>query len=319
MNVRFCTLFDSRYATRGLVMLESLETYRRGGDEVIILAMDAVARTMVEAVNHGRWQVVDVANLADVDLLAAQKTRPMREFCWTCTPALAAWLVNTSADADIVVYLDADLMFFSDPRLLLAELDNDGVVLIHEHRYSPDRTAWAASSGRFNVGFVAFRVVPQARQCVERWRAQTLERCELDPEQGLCGDQGYLNEWPSLYPNLRIMRHLGGGVAPWNVSQYRVGRSGNAPTVEGQPVVFFHYHALQKLFDRRFGFVAANPAVGYQFPRATLDVIFRPYAQRLRRATRMLTGAGFAIEADRTIDRAELLYGIARGRYVSAI
>src|SRR5207248_4278570 len=137
-------------------------------------------------------------------------------FCWTCTPALASWMVRTSTENDIVVYLDSDLLFFGNPRTLLEELDDTAAILIHEHRFSPDRTAWLTTSGRFNVGFVAFRVGDEARACVTRWRAQTIACCESNPEKGLCGDQAYLNEWPALYPNLRIMQNLGGGVAPWN-------------------------------------------------------------------------------------------------------
>src|SRR5262249_30070960 len=151
--------------------------------------------------------------LQDGELDLAERQRPRREFCWTCTPALSAWMVRNSADGDIVIYLDADLLFFDDPRLLLEELATGGSVLIHEHRFSPDRIQFEPSSGRFNVGFVAFQVGDEARQIAEDWRAQTIKCCILDPDKGLCGDQGYLTAWPDHYPNVRVMRNIGGGVA----------------------------------------------------------------------------------------------------------
>jgi hypothetical protein len=260
-----------------------------------------------------------VADLEDAELSALEKSRPRREFCWTCTPALSAFMMRTGKEGDMVVYLDADLLFFADPRILLRDLDDGGAVLIHEHRFSPDRMSYLSTSGRFNVGFVGFRVCDEGRACVERWRDQTFERCELDSDNGYCGDQGYLNEWPGLYPNLRIMQNIGGGVAPWNVNQYQVGCSRKGPTVDDQHIVFFHYHALRTVFTRTFGFVAVEPAYGYEFGRIAMDLIFRPYARRLRSASRRIERAGFAVDADRVIGLKELVYGLRLGQFVQAI
>jgi len=319
MRVRFCTLFDSRYATRGLVMLQSLDAYRRSHDEIFILAIDEQAQRMVSRINPGHWQIVKVAELHDSELRAAEQQRPRREFCWTCTPAMAAWLVHDSDENDIVVYLDADLLFFNDPRILLVELDEGASVLIHEHRFSPDRIAWEPTSGRFNVGFVAFKVGDEARECADRWRAQTMERCVLDPENGYCGDQSYLNEWPGRYPNLRIMRNVGGGVAPWNVNQYRLGRKEHRPTVDDREIVFFHYHALKTLAHRTLGMVAVQPAYGYDLPAATQRIIFRPYSRRLGFMTLRMRLAGFPIEHDRVLGVRELVAGIVARQFVPAI
>jgi hypothetical protein len=319
MAVRFCTLFDSRYTARGLVMLRSLDAYRKSGDEIVVLTMDRVARQVVDQIGQGRWHSVTLTDLGDAELLTVKETRPSREFCWTCTPALSAWMVRTSCEGDIVVYADADLMFFCAPQVLLSELGDDGSILIHEHRFSPDRTEYEKSSGRFNVGFVGFRVGDEARACVERWRSQSIELCILDPDNGHCGDQGYLNEWPTRYPNLRIMRNIGGGVAPWNVNQYVVDRMDGEPVVDGVPVVFFHYHSLKTVHGPALGFIAADPAYGYEFPRKTVDVIFQPYARRLRQASRDAARVGLTAEPDRVASWPALMKGVLRSQCVLAI
>src|SRR5262249_37329455 len=154
----------------------------------------------------------------------------------------------------------------------------------HEHRYSPDRMAWFKTSGRFNVGFVAFRIGDEARACVTRWRQQTIDLCVVDPDKGLCGDQGYLNEWPDLYPNLKILQHLGGGVAPWNVNQYVVNRDHGHPTVNGIPVVFYHYHQLRTLCVTPFGLVGVLPAYGYELSLPVQNAFYQSYVMRLRSA-----------------------------------
>lgn len=311
MPVSFCTLFDSRYLTRGLVMLESIEPYLREDDDVVVLAIDDRAREMLGELNTGSWRVITTPDLHDRELNAVRCTRGHREFCWTCTPALAAWMVRTAPADRIVVYLDADLFFFGAPSILLNELDDGGSILIHEHRFSADRSDFEASSGRFNVGFVAFKANDEGRRCTEHWRAQTIECCVLDPAKGLCGDQGYLTAWPQLYPSLRIMKNLGGGVAPWNVSQYRVSRNSNGPTIDGNPIVFYHFHSFRTLGLRGGSLIAAaQPAYGYEFTSETIKQIYRPYVRQIARATRNVSYRGFSVEADQTPNGKELLRGL---------
>lgn len=318
VRVRYTTLFDSRYLSRGLAMLESIEPHLKIGDEIVVLAMDDRAESVLNSVKRASWRIARIESLGDCELLASEKTRERREFIWTCTPALSRWMIRTSSEGEIVVYLDADLLFFADPRLLLDELGDSGNILIHEHRFSAERAGWEATAGRFNVGMIAFRVGDEARACVERWRTQTIERCELDPKNGYCADQGYLNEWPSLYPGVRVMQNIGGGVAPWNVNQYRVGqRDGGGPTVDGQPIVFFHYHALERLIEPRFGFIAVCPSFGYSFPRGTLNAIYRPYARSIRKIEEGLLESGCDSEGDRVRHWLDIAIGLVRGRYVS--
>ena len=318
-RLHVCTLFDARYATRGLVMLESLARHCALPHHVTVLAMDDEAARMLAAAGRPAWRIVRVGDLGDAELSALQHTRPHREFCWTAAPALCRHLVAAASEGDVVVYLDADLMFFRDPAELLAELDDGGSMLIHEHRYSPDRAQYEASSGRFNVGFVGFRVDQQARACTERWRAQVIALCVLDPARGLCGDQGYLNEWPALYPGLRIMRNIGGGVAPWNLAAYRVGGTRAAPTVDGVKVVFFHYHSFRTLGIGRFGFLAALPAYGYGFPRQAVRLLFAAYAGRIRACQAEMARAGFALATDLVVGLGDALRGLVSGRYLPAI
>jgi hypothetical protein len=317
VKVRYCTLFDRKYLTRGLAMLASLGRHLKGHEEIIVLAMDEPTQAIM-ANREGRGlRVVTVDDLDDAELTALRKTRPRREFCWTCTPALCAWAVRTGREGDLVVYLDADLSFFADPGILLEELAGAYNVLIHEHRFSPDRIAHEASSGRFNVGLVGFRVGPEGRDCVERWRAQTIEKCEIGP--GHYGDQKYLEEWPSRYPGVRILHNIGGGVAPWNVNQYRLGRHGGVPTVDGKPIIFYHYHALETLIEPRWGLIAVRPSIGYRFSRRAMNILYGSYARELRRIDRELRKQGFADEGDRVSHWFDLAIRIFLGRYIRAI
>jgi hypothetical protein len=319
MATHFCTLFDMRYASRGLAMLESLETQFAGEKTVTILAMDDTTPAMVRQMGRPNWKVISVEELGDAELLDVKQTRPHREFCWTCAPALAARMVDIRDEGDVVVYVDADLYFFASPQLLLDELRDGGNILIHEHRYSADRRHYESSSGRFNVGFVAFVVGEESRGCVQRWRRQVLDKCILDPDNGYCGDQGYLNEWPDRYQGLRILENIGGGVAPWNLLSYRVAGDALHPTVDGAQVVFFHYHAFRTVAVNLVGNVAAIPAWGYEFSKDAQKILFVHYSRLLRRISNKAAALGFRVDSDLEHPFRHALRAWMRGNLISSI
>jgi hypothetical protein len=318
-RIHFCTLFDSRYATRGLAMLESLEQHVSERFDVTILAMDDIVPPLIAKLGRPDWRVVQVEDLADAEFTALKQTRPHREFCWTSAPVLCRRMIDIAREGDFVIYVDSDLLFYADPQILLDELGDDGAILIHEHRYSPDRVQYEATSGRFNVGFVAFRVGDEARRCAQRWRDQVIEKCELDPDNGYCGDQAYLNEWPALYPGLRIMRNIGGGAAPWNLTAYTASGRRKRPRVDGIPLVFFHYHSFRTVEVPRLGLIAARPAYGYTFSPKANWLIFQRYARLIRAATGRARRAGFPVKGDETSGIREVVTNVLAGNYVLAL
>jgi hypothetical protein len=315
MTVHFFTVFDKNYAPRGLVMLDSLRRVSRRPVRTVVLALDEDAYRVA---GSRADEVLRIEDLADADFLAAKSTRSHEEFCWTCAPVLSHYMLKRTAPGDFAAYVDADLYFYADPDVLIAEMGSDKNILIHPHRFSPDRTAWEATAGTFNVGFVGFRISDGAMACVTRWRQQVLDLCIKDPEKGLCGDQGYLNEWPSLYPDLRIMRNIGGGTAPWNVCAYRVAGTPERPTVDEQPVVFFHFHQLRIVDCGKHRFLGALYATGYDLPVDVDRYIYRKYVERLQRQTFDLARLGVPIKSDLVYDFATFFDYVA-ARYIHPV
>jgi hypothetical protein len=200
-------------------------------------------------------------------------------------------LLAEAGPGSVVAYLDADLAFFSDIKPIYDEL-GDRNILIHGHNFAPAYAAYAQSSGIFNVGLVAVRNSAEGIGCLTRWRAQNVEMCVLDPEQGYCGDQKYLDEWPSLYPGLVILRHVGGGVAPWNMEAHTATEQSGQVMIDGAPLIFFHYHALRVVLGARWPRWVAIPSIGYDAVEAVRRLIFQPYIRALRLAHRDLARAG---------------------------
>jgi hypothetical protein len=158
----------------------------------------------------------------------------------------------------------------------------DASIAITEHRY-PDSLRHLEVYGRFNVQWVLFRRDPTGEACLDRWRAQCIEWCHARLEEGKLGDQKYLDEWPDRYGSaVHIVNHPGAGVAPWNVFSAPIEQRDGRLTIDGRPLVFYHYHGFQMLADGR---TDAMPPL-YQELGPVPTELYRPYEKALVDALR---------------------------------
>lgn len=286
------TLYDTAYSINGLLMIGSLLAHATRDTRVHALCLDreAAHRTLRWAEQRGEARVsvimLDALTAATPGLQQARANRPYREFCWTLASVLTRHLMNTAVEnGATLAYCDADLWWFSDPEMCWAEM-GPASLGAHEHRFpasAPEGSGYtlvpaaekAASSGRFNVGFVGFRRDAVGKQCAERWSTQVLARCDA----GTCGDQRYLDEWPGLYGNwLHVFRSPGIGVATWNVWGCDV-RPGTPPTVDGAPVAFYHFHEWKRT---PCGPMFARRSLGYPLREIDIQAIYEPYETAYR-------------------------------------
>lgn len=273
----FCTLFDSNYLTRGLALHESLRKHAPSSI-LHILAMDDEAHALLEALRLENVRLIRLRDLEDPQLLAVKPTRSKAEYCWTLTPSLPLHVLKSHPNVEMVSYIDADCLFFSSPEPIFEELGDRSVLAI-EHRYSSDCASYEKTSGRFNVGMLCFRRDRTGLEALNWWRERCLEWCFARYEDGRYGDQLYLNEWPKLFgDSLAVLRHPGGGVAPWNVWRWRLRLGAAGPEVSGRPVIFFHFHAF-----RAFEVGGYDAAEGYRRSLKQIELIYNPYAEALRR------------------------------------
>ncbi len=246
----FCTLFDRNYLLKGVAMLESLFRHCPRA-RVFVLCMDAQTRTILERLQVGDIVCIDLSELEDEALLEAKANRSVAEYCWTLSPCLPWYVLQQYSEVDEITYLDADLLFYSPLAPLFEEIGAASIAII-EHRFTP-RLRHLEINGRFCVEWVSFRRDAEGLACLSRWREQCIEWCYYRLEDGRMGDQKYLDEWPARYPSCHIIQHPGAGIAPWNYAQYRFdGDVSGAIAVQGQPLIFYHFHQFQLLDDGRF-------------------------------------------------------------------
>ncbi len=271
----FCTLFDSGYLIKGLAMVRSLARYCQGA-KIYVLCMDDQTRLILNRLDLPNVQCVSLAEVETDELLKAKSDRGVAEYCWTLSSCFTWHVMQSNSEIDFLTYVDADLLFYSDVQPLFEEIGDASIAII-EHRFT-ERLKDREVNGRFCVEWDSFRRDEQGLACLSRWREQCIEWCYYRLEEGKMGDQKYLDEWPQRYSSCHILMHPGAGIAPWNYAQYRFDKDalGNI-TVDGLPLIFYHFHQFQLLengrFDRLSTFYTsecAEPAAIYEYYEAEL-------------------------------------------------
>ena len=244
-----CTLFDSNYLDKGLVMFESLQ--KQGIPfRLYVLAMDDKCHEVLSAKACAELIPIELSAFLVPQLRAVMETRSRAEFCWTCTSFLIDHVLSRYREA-VCTYVDADLFFYGDPAVLLAEM-GDKTVQIVAHRFTDSLTdrERRKRSGTYCVQFNTFRNTEDALKLLRTWEAQCIESCSIAQDYSVFGDQGYLEKWGE-YPNVSVLQNPGGGVAPWNAAQYRLVSAASQILLEDKksgfrfPLVFYHYHNLK--------------------------------------------------------------------------
>jgi hypothetical protein len=240
----FVTLFNTSYLPAGLCLYRSLRE-QAGPFHLWVLCMDTTVEACLRELGLPDVSLIAIGEVETEALLAVKSGRTAGEYCWTLTPFAPEFVMRRAPSVERVTYVDADLYFFDDPRILLKELESSGAhVLITEHAYAPqyDKTP---KSGIYCVQFIPFRNTPEARSVMNWWQDRCLEWCFARYEDGKHGDQMYLDDWTTRFPGkVHVLRQKERTLAPWNAAHFLDRKNARVP-------VFFHFHSFRVVSDRK--------------------------------------------------------------------
>ena len=249
MKRYFCTLFDSNYLIKGLTMIKSLSEFCEDF-EIYVLCLDYKTKFILEKVNSSHIKCIELFEVENNDLLKAKEDRSKAEYCWTLAPNFTWYVMDKFKDINLITYLDADLLFYSSFEPIFKEIGNSSIAII-EHRFAKPYKNLEVN-GRFCVEWNSFRRDQEGMQCLNKWRLQCLEWCFYKLGDKKMGDQKYLDEWPNIYNSCHIIKDFGAGIAPWNYSQYEIKKKIDKITINGEDLIFYHFHQFQILKNYKF-------------------------------------------------------------------
>lgn len=250
-----------------------------------IFAFDNESKKILGDLKLSNVTVISLSDFENERLLEVKPTRSKAEYCWTCTPSVIDYCMDTF-DLSDCTYIDADLYFFSNPNVLIEEMGSKSV-LITEHRYTK-KYDQSTSSGIYCVQFITFKNDREGMTALTWWKDRCIEWCYAIKEDGKFGDQKYLDDWTKRFEGVHVLEHLGGGVAPWNVQQYVIEEQNEKLNVIAQEhsneLVFFHFHFIK--FYKNDWVDLGN----YKLSDSVLKKVYQPYLLEILDIELMLGG-----------------------------
>lgn len=287
MTTYYCSYSDVTYFPKIKVLVNSIRQFDPYS-EFHLLCLDQ--ETFLLAQDLSEKGVITI-RLGDVEaahpeLLNAKNNRTPMEYVFTLTPYLMKIVCSTTNLGSWINYLDADLCFFSDPQIIWEELNGYEVGII-THNYPNKLAKSLAKYGRFNVGLVAIRNSELGTKCLDWWASQCLDWCGDEPVDGKYADQGYLDQFPSLFEGVKILENRGFNLAPWNTSGRVISSDSEGNVILGDytPLTFFHFHGI-----KRFGNWMVTSQLNYRSPasKSLMELVYEPYLRELWKAEKSL-------------------------------
>lgn len=250
----FCTLFDSNYLDKGLVLFDSLKKVI-DDFKLYVIAFDDKCYEVLSDIADKRIVPISMKEFETEELLIAKSNRTRGEYCWTCSCFSIAYVLDNYED--ICTYIDADLYFYSNPQCVIDEMiEHDCQVQIIEQRLDNRRISRELTKkmGKYCIEFNTFTNDSNSRKILRWWQDRCLECCTATPDGKIFGDQKYLDDWLERFEGVNVVENVGAGVAPWNITNYELERTeGDNIYVKYKPMditkkmVFFHFHSVHYL------------------------------------------------------------------------
>lgn len=257
MDNIFCTLFDSNYIDKGLVLFDSMKQ-NIGDFKLYVVAFDDKAFEILSAEADDRLIPISLEEFETPELLAVKADRTRAEYCWTCSSWSIKYVLEHYGE-EICTYIDSDMRFFSSPAPEFQKMRENGKsVIIVPHRFATEKERQHAHNtvGEYCVEFNTFVNDEEGRKVLDWWAGKCLEWCyyAVPGTTEWYGDQKYLNEFTNISDAVMVSEHSGIGLAPWNGNLVDfAGETAHEIIVKDKatdvkyPLVIYHYESVSFL------------------------------------------------------------------------
>lgn len=287
----FCTLFDSNYLDRGLVMYESME---KNMDNFVlyVIAFDEKCAEILLDRKLEHMVVIPYEEFEDDTLRQAKMNRDRKEFIWTCSGYSIKYILE-HYQVPQCTYIDADMFFYDSPKVLFNQMEknkSDVGIIAHGFGNHPEYKIMEKETGKYCVEFNTFYNNENGRNVLNWWVSQCLNCCTGMPDGEHFGDQKYLDEFKRRF--IRVYEHneIGAGVAPWNLDRFTCEKNSkikDKKTKEISKIIFCHYHSLEFIGENTVNInVFIRPG---RHDKKLVYQLYRPYVSRLVAVRKMLT------------------------------
>jgi hypothetical protein len=244
MKTAFFTICSRNYLAYALTLQQSLKRHAPDAPFFIYLA-DAP----LDPLDTPDANIIPANEIGLLNLLDMAFRYTVMEFN-TAIKADCFLDLLTRRGFEAAVFLDPDIQIFAPLSEVHAALGSGASAVLTPHLLEPlpadahPGEAEILKSGVFNLGFAAFAKTPESLAFIRWWAGKLHTDCYSAPEKGLFVDQKFVDLAPAFIERLTVLRHPGYNVAYWNTASRFVAGKEGAFTVNGAPLVFFHFSGV---------------------------------------------------------------------------
>jgi hypothetical protein len=162
-----------------------------------------------------------------------------------------AFLAHVFASAAVqqLIYLDPDVLVFHPLTPVLRQLERHAIALVPRATTPLDgtgtlRESAILKSGVFNLGFLGLSRGAETARFLDWWTARLVDACVVDDGRGLFVDQRWIDLVPAFFDDYAVMKRSGLHVAHWNLHERTIALDGDALTVNGEVLFFYHFSGV---------------------------------------------------------------------------
>lgn len=284
MKTTLCTLYNSLYLDKGLVLYYSLKECAKDF-ELYVLCMDERCYEVLVEIGEERLKPIHLEDVENEKMLEAKSNRSMAEYCWTCSSRLIQYVLETF-QPECCTYIDADMYFYQDPQILIDEMIGSGKsVMMVPHRFTERNQSLAEKVGTYCVEFNSFKNDSEGNCVLSHWHKQCLECCSNLGDGVHWGDQKYMDKWPLLFPDkVHVCEHPGAGMAPWNIEWYQnIDCKNNSmiyrKTQERVSIIFYHFQSIKYISKKEIDTSLFENSLFVDYEM--VDAIYKPYLRKI--------------------------------------
>ena len=148
-----------------------------------------------------------------------------------------------------VIYFDPDIRVYRRLDGMASLLDEHNILLTPhitgelDDGQHPDERAFL-QCGAYNLGFLGLRGGDTTRRMLAWWQRRLRAQCVVDLGRGLFVDQKWIDLVPGMFDGVHVSSDPGWNAAYWNLPHRGFHRDGDDITVNGHPLVFFHFSGI---------------------------------------------------------------------------
>lgn len=235
----FCTISTHSHLFKAFALADSIAPFK-GVLSILIIDKDGDLEEKPE--NATIFYLSDLKDNIGIRLIDKYKNNKDK-LRWALKPVFLKYLLK---EFNAVVYVDNDIYFYNNPKILFDLLDTNSILLTpHFYDSNPNKNQnWLEANfkvGLYNAGFIG--VSTNANKALQWWSECCLYNIKKSYWRGLFDDQKYLDLVPILFDDVMVLKHKGLNLAGWNYLFYKLDRKeNNIVEVEHKyPLIFIHF------------------------------------------------------------------------------